>query len=402
MAGTDVRKFTLSGRERVERALNHVEPDRVPLSLTITKVPYERLREHLGLPPDNDLHVNFFGEVNPKPDLLSALGVDIIWISLHKPDKNITKSPSDTGIVYDEWGVGRRRVDLSSGAYYYDVVDPPLKDARPADLADYPWPDPYDPGRSRGLGDDTQAIYRDTDFAIMGRFGGPILEMAGYLRGWEQWLVDLAADPDFARALLNKICDIQIALDRQGLEVTGPYLSIFKVSGEDLGMQDRMIFSMKTWNEIVKPVLHRRWLAARQTLDRIAPQVKIMLHSDGAFQPLIADLIDMGIDLLDPIQHFCKGMDVYELKAAFGERLSFHGAIDSQYVLPSSDARQIEKEVVRCIDGLGHGGGYILGPCHNVQADVPAVNIAVMFEQAREYGRYPLPKRAPIPPLSIS
>jgi len=397
-----VQDYTLSGRERVERALDHVEPDRIPLSLTITKVPYERLREHLGLPPDRDLRANFFGEVWPKPDLLNALGVDITWISLHKPDKDITKPATKDGIVYDEWGVGRRRVDLDSGAFYYDVVDAPLKDAHQAELEDYPWPDSHDPGRSRGLGDEAQTLYRDTNFAIMGRFGGPILEMAGYLRGWEQWLVDLAADPIFARNLLDKICDVQIALDKQGLEATAPYLSIFKVSGEDLGMQDRMIFSIKTWNEIVKPVLQRRWSAARQILDRIAPRVKIMLHSDGAFQPLIPDLIDMGIDLLDPIQHSCKGMDVYELKESFGARLSFHGAIDSQYILPSGDVRLVEREVVRCIDGLGHGGGYILAPCHNVQADVPVVNIQVMFEQAREYGRYPLPKREHFLPILVS
>ncbi len=391
----------LSGRARVERALDHEEPDRIPLSLTITQVPYIRLREHLGLPRDDAMRANFFGEVWPAPDLLQALGVDVTWISLHKPDKNIASPPTADGIVYDEWGVGRRRLDLESGAYYYDVVDAPLKDAGLHDLDDYPWPDASDPGRIRGLAEEAQTLYKSTDFAIMGRFGGPILEMAGYLRGWEQWLMDLAADPEFARALLNKICAIQMALDAQGLEATAPYLSIFKVSGEDLGMQDRTIFSLKTWNEIVRPILQRRWQAARRILDRRAPHVKIMLHSDGAFQPLIPDLVQMGVDLLDPIQHFCKGMDVYELKQKYGDRLSFHGAIDTQYILPSHDLSLVEKEVQRCIDGLGHAGGYILAPCHNVQADVPAANLEVMFKTALEYGRYPLPERDALPAVNI-
>jgi uroporphyrinogen decarboxylase len=250
--------------------------------------------------------------------------------------------------------------------------------------------------------EEARKLYEQTDLAIMGRFGGPILEQAHYLRGWERWLMDMAADPEFASALLDRITDIQIRLDEAGLRAAGKYLSIFKLSGEDLGMQDRPIFSPRMWRELARPFLERRWRAARVALDRYAPHVKLLLHSDGAFRPFIPDLIECGVQALDPIQEHCPGMELYELKRDFGEQLTFHGAVDTQQVLPFGTQAQVEAEVIRCVDALGRDGGYILAPVHNVQADVPPENLVAMCRAAQEYGRYPLPQREPLPRIHVA
>jgi uroporphyrinogen decarboxylase len=150
---------------------------------------------------------------------------------------------------------------------------------------------------------------------------------------------------EFANILLNIIADIQIKLDEAGIREAGKYLSIFKLSGEDFGMQDRPLFSMKIWEELVLPILARRWKAARNALNLYAPHVKLLLHSDGAIRPFIRDIIASDVDILDPIQPRCSGMDLYALKRDFGDQLSFHGAVDTQTVLPYGNEEQVEAEV---------------------------------------------------------
>lgn len=274
-----------TSRKQVETTLNHQEPDRVPLSMTITEIPYVRLRDYLGLSPDAEMRPNRFGEVKPDIDLLQALGFDTIAIKLGDPKKNIAPKPFPDGTVFDEWGVGRKRVVLSGGASLFEVTHSPFSDKNPEEinLDSYPWPDPNDPGRTVNLSQEARDLFVNTDFALIGRFGGTIMEQAAFLRGYEEWLMDLVIHPGFACALMNRIADIQIVLDEIGIQAAGKYLSIFKVSGEDLGMQDRPMFSQKTWQEILRPVLRKRWQAARQALDRNgASHVKLMLHSDGA------------------------------------------------------------------------------------------------------------------------
>lgn len=390
-----------TSRRRVETAIDHREPDRIPIDMTITQSPYVRLREALGMPPEDDLRASSFTEVRPHPEVLEALGIDVTFIKLQKPSGWMPPEPTKDGITFDEWGVGRQRVQIDEGVYLNEVAVSPLRNATVKDLASYAWPDPLDPGRTVGLEEEARDIYENTDLALMGRFGGTILEQAAYLRGWEQWLMDLLINQDFARELMDIIVDIQITLDRVGIAAVGKYLSIFKLSGEDFGMQDRPLFSMRVWNELVLPAMQRRWGAARAALDEFAPYVKLMLHSDGAIRPFIPDIIASGVDILDPIQPFVPGMDLYDLKRDFGEALVFHGGVDTQEVLPFGTSEQVREAVLRCIDALGHGGGYILAPVHNVQTDVPPENLIAMCETVRTSGRYPLPEREPRPPVRI-
>jgi uroporphyrinogen decarboxylase len=217
------------------------------------------------------------------------------------------------------------------------------------------------------------------------------MEQATFLRGYEEWMMDLVLYPDFARRLMNHIADIQIALDEVGIKEAGQYLSIFKVSGEDLGMQNRPMFSQKVWQEILRPILRRRWKAARKALDKYnAGHVKLMLHSDGTIREFIPDLIEDGIEVLDPIQTSCTGMEAAGLQRDFGREIVFHGAIDTQKILPFGSPVEVKTETIQIIRSLGQGGGLILGPVHNVQPDVPPENIVAMCQAVQEFGQYPL------------
>jgi len=379
----------MNSRERVTKAINHQEPDRIPIDLNPLHDFYINLKQYLDFEIEETVKHNFAMEVVPHPMVLKKLGIDISSVKLGSPKGN-KKEPRSDGLVEDDWGIIYKVVSQPGGGSYYEVVRSPLKDAKLSDLAHYPWPVPDLPGRGEEAEKNAKALFEDTEFAILGRFGGAITETAIYLLGMENWMIRLASDPDFMEALLTKITDIQIALDRIGLEATAKYLQIFKASGEDLGMQTGPMYSMKMFRNQFLPHLRRRFQAARKYLDNINPSVKIMLHSCGSISRFIPDLIDAGIDIIDPIQPHAAEMNSADLKTKFGDQISFHGGIDIQQVLPFGTKDEIEAEVRLRINALGSGGGYILAPAHNVQADVKPENIIYMINAVKEFGRYPL------------
>jgi uroporphyrinogen decarboxylase len=381
--------MTWTSRERVVAALEHREPDRVPVDVNPVLDFYLNLKNYLGLEIEEALKPNTAMEVIPHPSVLSALGADVISVKLGSPSGR-RSSRLKGGYKEDEWGVIRQSVRQPGGGSYLEVVHYPLADATIDDLEGYSWPDPYAPGRGEGAEAMARRLYEGTDLALLGRFGGPIVETPLYLVGWENWLVRLAREPEFAAALLDKITDIQIALDRVGLEATAKYLQIFKVSGEDLGMQTGPLYSPKMFRTLLLPRLRRRWRAARGYLDQVNQAVKIMLHSCGGIRPYIPDLIEAGIQVLDPVQPRAVGMDSAGLKRDFGDRLTFHGGVDIQEVLPFGSEEDVEAEVRRRIRAFAPGGGYILASAHNVQADVPPPNLVAMCRAAQRYGQYPI------------
>ena len=353
-----------TSRQRVVAALKHQKSDRVPMDLTIHRIAYQKLRVFLGLPED-DQKSDRFGEIRPGFDLLELLGVDMTFVRLRSPADWKAPPVTDDEIEFDQWGVGQRRVEVPGAGSLLEVVKSPFQDLDPedVDLDTYPWPDPYDSGRITGLAEEARRIHEDTNLAIMGRFGGTIMEQAAFLRGYEQWLMDLIMNPDFARELMNRIADIQIALDEIGIREAGKYLTILKLSGEDLGSQRSPLFSQETWQELLRPILRRRWKAARVALDSHgASHVKLMLHSDGAIRSFLGDLIEDGIDCIDPVQLQCEGMEARGLKQDFGPQLTFHGAVDTQHLLPFGSTDEVKSEVSRCIRALSADGGYILAP----------------------------------------
>jgi uroporphyrinogen decarboxylase len=380
----------LTSRERVVRAINHQEPDRVPVDVNPVQDAYVSLKAYLGLEIEEKLSPNTHMEVIPHPKVLEALGADLISVKLGSPrGARIPEAPSPD-LVMDEWGIGRKRIPQPGGGSYLEAVYHPLADATLDDLDKYPWPDPDLPGRGEAAEADAKRLYEDTDLAIMGRFGGPVFEMALMLMGIEKWLMCTVSDPEFAEALLDRITDIQIALDRIGLEATARYLQIFKASGDDLGMQTGPLYSPRSFRSLLLPRLQRRWKAAREYLDQVNPSVRLFFHSCGGIRPFIPDLIEAGMQIVDPVQPRAAGMDPAALKAEFGDRLAFHGAVDEQQVLPFGSEQDVEDEVKLRIRQLAPGGGYIVCPSHYVQADTSPANVVAMCRAAHRYGQYPL------------
>ncbi len=379
-----------NSRLRVVAAIEHMEPDRVPSDLEPLYDFYLNLKQYLGLNIKEEVKPNLAMEVIPHPDVIKAVGADMISVKLGSG--KAPKKPARTDdLVEDAWGVLYRKVNQTSGSYW-ETAYSPLADATLDDLKHYPWPDPNIPGRYEETAENAKNLFENTDLALMGRFGSPIIETAVYLMGFENWLLCLAKAPEVAGYLLDRITDVVIDMDRIGLEASAPYLQILKVSGEDLGTQRGLLYSPRMLRSLILPRLQRRWQAARDYLNTVNPGCQIMLHSCGSVRRIIPDLIAAGIQILDPIQPKAAEMDSAVLKQEFGKQLSFHGGVDIQEVLPFGTKEEVEQEVYSRIQALGHGGGYILSSSHFIQADTPPANVVTMFEAAHKYGEYPLKK----------
>lgn len=377
-----------TSRERVVAAIEHREPDRVPIDITPLYDFYINLKAYLNLDIQEVVKPSFHMEVIPHPEVLGVLGADITSVKLESPVKPRTEPRSD-GLSADPWGILYRKVQNPTGSYM-EAVYHPLADLKETDLDTYPFPNPQELVDYEATESRARVLFEDTDLALLGRFGGPIVEVALNLMGFEKWLLCTAAKPELAGALLDKITDIQIELDRIGLQATAKYIQIFKLSGDDFGMQTGLLYSPVTFRKLFLPLFVRRWQSARQYLDLVNPAVKLMLHSCGGIRKIIPDLIEAGIQILDPIQPHAVGMDSAELKRDFGSQIVFHGGVDIQEVLPFGTKEQVEEEVKMRIGALAPGGGYILSSSHFIQSDTPPANIVTMCNAAHRYGVYPI------------
>jgi uroporphyrinogen decarboxylase len=379
----------LTSRERVLRTLNHQEPDRVPFNLSLTVDIYHRLREHLGLPPDADKPVGVWTEVSPALDLLDAMQVDLYYTGL-RPPSGWKPPKTQDGLLYDEWGIGRARVEREDGSYYYEMVKHPLANASLEQIQEYPWPDPYDPGRVAGLREKVLDIRRGTDKAIMAKFSNSIWEQSWWLYGMQAWMIDLIANPEIAAAIMDKVCSVAVGTMEAGMEAIGDLVDIVRLSGEDLGTQTAPMISPRLFNALVRPRFERLWSCAKKKLMEKNPAGKLMVHSCGNVRPFIPAWIEMGLDILDPIQPRARGMEPDGLKRDFGKQLVFHGGVDLQHTLPFGSVDDVCSEVRRYMRALAPGGGYIVAPAHNVQSDVPPANLVAIRDAIEAYGNYPI------------
>jgi len=379
---------TLSSRERVEKALEHEEPDRVPMDLGgfqsgITVLAYEKLKEKLGIRRPTRLSERNQQLAVVDEEVLQEFGVDMRYVFPRSPsswDPREIETPHSQAYI-DEWGM---RWEKPHTSYYYDPVGFPLHNASREALSDYPWLNPEEKSRFSGLKGEAQKCY-EAGFAVATTVSG-VFEQAWYLVGLERMLIDMVGNPQFIEALLDRVLDILGRLYSGFLDEVGPYLTLFEI-WEDVSTQSGPLFSPALYRKMVKP--RTRELIA--TIRKKTP-AKIALHSCGSVSWAIDDFLEIGVEVLNPIQVSASHMDTAKLKEKYGDRLSFWGAIDTQRVLPHGSVAEVAEEVKRRIDDLGRGGGYILAAVHNIQPDVPPENILTMFHTARSYGKYPLPQ----------
>ncbi len=376
----------MNPRERVLTAISHREPDRIPIAIggSAQKFPEEVIREMInqyGIPEDSlrPVFAQFRFEYISEP-LWEALGADfrhVYWL----PEQGFSLELQQQGAAYiDEWGLDYD-FTKGQGVNSFQCRRSPLRRATVEDLENYSWPDPLAYDRTAQMAEEAARLYKTTDYAVVAYRNGGIFDYSSYLRGQDQFLIDLITNPTFAHAILDKITEILIVYYSQLMKAVGDYVHVVEIA-DDLGTQIGPMISPKMYDEFVKPC-HSRLI---RTIKKDHPQVKVMIHCDGGVGQLLPGFIDAGIDILNPVQVTARGMDPRALKKEFGKDLVFQGGIDTQQLLRKGNPEQVAEEVKRMIDIMGSGGGYIIGPSHNFLLDIPIENIVAMFETAKDYG----------------
>ncbi|MBN1396328.1 MAG: hypothetical protein JW959_14990 [Pirellulales bacterium] len=382
----------MSSRQRVLTALDHRAPDRVPIDLGgnqtgIHKFAYRALIDHLGIEAPIEIMDAVQQLARPCEEVLERFRVDTRWIAAGAPDGfsgKIERNHRGGRLWHDlsdEFGVVWSMPD--DRPYYMDISHNPLADATVADLADYPFPKGDDPSRFRGLRDRALAIRNDTPYAVVGGISGVIYETCWYMRGLERWYMDMVTDTEFCEALLDRVTQFWLDWFRLFLDEVGDVIDVITV-GDDLAGQKGPLFRPEIYRTLVKPRQKRlvQYIHSRT-------KAKIWYHTCGSCVHFIPDLIDNGIDVLNPVQISARAMDPAALKAEYGDRMSFWGgAIDAQHVLPTASPDEIREHVRRNVEALKPGGGYVFNNVHNIQAGVPPENIVALFDAAFEFGFY--------------
>lgn len=383
---------TMTPRERLLAALDHREPDRVPIDLGgnqtgIHKFAYQALLAHLGRDEPIEIMDAVQQLARPSEAVLQRLHVDTRYIAAGAAegfDGRIVPRQRGGRLWHDltdEFGVTWSMPDDSP--YYMDISHHPLAGATLAEAAEYPFPRGDDPGRFAGLRDRASLLRRETPYAVVSGISGVIYETCWYLRGLEQWFTDLVTDPEFCEALLDRTLQFWLDWFRAFLAEVGDLVDVIMI-GDDLAGQQGPLFRPEVYRAIVKP----RQKRLAQYI-RSHTRARIWYHTCGACWNFIPELIDNGVDILNPVQISARGMDPARLKEEFGSRLVFWGgAIDAQHVLPTASPAEIREHVRRNLAVWKPGGGYVFNNVHNIQAGVPGENVAALYDAAYEFGFY--------------
>jgi uroporphyrinogen decarboxylase len=350
--------------ERVEAALAHRQPDRIPFDFWAVPEVWAKMRAALGLAADDDEVVQ------------RLLGIDCRMVTTRYVGSKARQLPDGTYI--DAWGTHRREV-TNEFSTYGEYASHPLAQAETVDdVLDWDWASSDDWDVS-GVWAQCERLNQDQHYHLRYEVGG-IFEWSWALRGFERFLMDLAEQPEMACAIMDRFTDVYIENTRRVIEAAGGLLDMV-YTYDDVGMQRGLLLSPRMWRKYILP-RHQRLNAAIRSARY---PVKIMYHSCGAIFPLIGPFVEeMGIDVLNPLQPRAAGMDMARIKGEFGERLSFHGAVDIQQTLPHGTPAEVQAEVRARCEVLGQGGGYICAPAHYIQADTPLENIVALYTAPRE------------------
>jgi len=363
-------------RERVIRAIEREGPDRVPLSGAFLPEVWEKLYGFFGSRDDDvvldklgidDRHLGFWpGE--PSDDF-KRRATDISKQTNYKIRLPRWAILHPGGILEDDWGI---KYKVGATGRYWHFAYHPLQDAESVD--EYEFPDMDAPGRFDEAEKHARK-YRDEYFMGAGVAG--FIERARDLMGFTKFVRDLYTNPKFVDDLLDKLLDVYLKQGKRYIELGADCLG----SSEDAGMQTQMWISPHLWRRFIKPRL-RNWIRGLKK----AGDVYISIHSDGHIKPIIPDLIEIGTDILNPVQPDC--MDPAEIKREYGDKLTLSGTISVQETLPFGTVEDVKREVITRIKTVGYDGGLILGPTHVVDIDVPLENILSMYETAKKHGQY--------------
>lgn len=319
----------------------------------------------------------------PSEEVLRRLEIDTRYIrpgAFADPPAMTEIRPGFWGFR-DAFGVGWAMKGARYGeGLYCEIVESPLADVPLEGLGDYPWPRGDDPAPFRGLRAHARALRETTDYALVSGITGVVFEYGWYLRGLERFYLDMVTQPEYVEAVLDRTLAYWIDFERTFLAEVGASLDVICV-GDDIAMQSGPLFPPAIYRDIVKP----RQKALYEEIRR-RTRAKLWYHSCGAVVEYIPDLVEMGVDVLNPVQVSARGMDPRHLKAEFGDRIAFWGGgVDTQHVFPRGSAEAVRRNVRENLEAFRPGGGYVFNCVHNIQPDVPAENLAAFWEAAHAY-----------------
>ena len=399
----------MTSRERVLTTLNHKEPDKVPIDLGgmastgIMAIAYNELKRKLGL----DEKTTRISDINQQlaeveREILNYFNVDVIsldntfgkncsdWNRWTLPDGSIANvhKKSQPIKIGDNWVLmdgARIKARMVPECLYFESCNPPLENANCVkDINDYNWnylTDEY----LRNIENKAKWLYEETNYAIMGGFGGSIVEEAETLVGWSNFMMDLIANPDFIESLMDKLVEVHLKNLKGYLQAVSPYIQIIQM-GDDLGTQNAPLISPEIYKSMIKPRHEKIYKYVKNNSD-----LYLFLHSCGSIYDFIPDLIDAGVDILNPVQFTAAKMDSAILKKEFGGKITFWGGgVDTQKLLPFGTPEEIAEQVEKQMKILSKDGGYVFAAVHNIQANVPVENILSVYKTAIKVRDYPL------------
>jgi uroporphyrinogen decarboxylase len=403
----------VNSRERVLTALAHKEPDRVPIDLggslvtSINTVAYDRLRQHLGVDGDPLRVVNIILQLaEVEEPIRQRFGVDVVellplqplpgvrnlqWKPWTLPDGSPALISADFEPEVTERGDllirdadGRVSNRMMAGTYQFVPGKAPLSDATLEDLQEVEFP-LISNEELDFLHSSAQRLHDEADYAIFGWVDGSLIEGYQFARGWTQFMIDLGRNPDFVTTLVDKLAAAAVANLERYLEAVGDLVHVIGF-GDDLGIQTGLQFSPELYRRFFKPHHKRIYGMVHER-----SQARVFLHSCGSVYDLIPDLIEVGVDILNPVQTSAAKMDPARLKAEFGDQLTFWGGGSCPHeVLPWATPAGVEQDVRERLQALAPGGGYVFAPIHDIQPDVPPENIVAMYDAALKHGVYPI------------
>lgn len=381
----------MRSRERVLTTLNHEKPDRVPIILGVSNATsikmgtYQKLKKLIGVEAEDRYLYDWL-------ELGTAALDEETLVRLHSDVRSVTdrdaqavreanaKRPAGAS-YFDSWGIGQIEASPDS---WFPAIHPLAEASTIEELENYDWPDMNDPSRVAHVRAEAQRLAADNEYAIMAT---PWLlfplERAFQMMRMDNFMMSMVEKPDFAQFMLHKITELCKTLMGHFLRELGDNVDIIKI-GDDLGTQESLLISPKMYREFLKP-LHADYIA----FIKERTNAKVFFHTDGDVFPLIDDFIEMGIDILNPIQTSAGKMsDLHALKKHYGKNIVFCGAVDTHQILPNGTPEQVRQEVKRVIESLGTDGGYMLSGVHTIMDDVPPENVLAMVDAVLEFGQY--------------
>lgn len=381
----------MRSRDRVIKALRHEEPDKVPLDICgvvntgIHIDAYRNLLSYLGIKKSNIQVCDVIQQLACiHEDILEILKVDVRGIYPNEPSNwklDLEEELNGSKYFIDQYGI---KWKMPENGYYFDPINYPLSEFSLKNLSEYRFPDPRDKERLKKIKEKIISYHNRGFFINFYFFSGGFLEVAMWLRGFENFFCDLISNPKFASLLMDKLLEIEMGFWDLVLSEMGDYIDMI-FTANDLGGQNGLL---------VSPIIYRKYIKPRQKklnlfIKKKKKGIFIYYHSCGSIFDIIPDLIEVGVDVLNPIQVSATNMDTKILKKEFGKDITFWGGgVDTQRVLPYGNTHEVKEEVKRRIADLAPGGGFVFATVHNIQADVPPQNIMAMWKTLQEFGKY--------------